>query len=261
MLRDTKHGDIWTDLDSCALIHTGASGSGPVYKDSRGRWVGSDGFVVPENVHEFFERYPDYVRAYTFKCMHRVRGIRYDLDTFEDVASEMSLHITNLSEGRKDYKNGARDYVQCFDPVRQYGAKKGQFFHFINMVIATKFSGYVYGKGVAKEPALQGFSLCWCDPGDDESSQESYLVAKVTAPMDAPEELLIGTLHAEKIIEKAKEKLGEDADLVERTLLALLVHDSKHEAADAVGVTKATVDKLLKRIGKALGDEFGYSGA
>lgn len=258
MLLDTKFGDTWVEVGDCKVFHEDPEGKiSTVYLSSDGRYVGSDGFVVPKDFHEFIARYPDYIKAYAYKFMHRVKGVRYDPDTFEDVASELTLFLFDLSPGRQAYKDGKRDYVQCFDPVRQYGAKKGQFFNYINLILSNRFSSYVYGE-LLKDPALNGFHLTWDDGSgsqDQDTSQESHLVVAVTQPKVTMEEQVISNMQVETLIQRAVSSVAEeDRQLVSTVLRAVVIFDKRSEVADALGMSKEEVARTLKKVKRGLGE-------
>jgi hypothetical protein len=255
-LLDTKFGDIWAPLDECTLLSSPGEKEAKakeviVYMSPDGHYVGADGFVVPMGFDEFITRYPDYVKAYAYKHMHRLRGIRYDPDTFEDVASELTLFLFALSPGRKAYREGKRSYVECFDPFLQFGAKKGQFFNYINLILSNRFSSYVYND-LTKDPSLNGFHLAWTDGEGEQDTQESHLVAQVTAPRVTMEDQIIGDLHVEALIAKAKTLMPKESAQVEAVLRSVLVHDKRADVATAAGLSKEAVSKILKRLREAL---------
>lgn len=56
------------------------------------RYVGDDGFVVPKNFDEFYERYPKFVRNWVKR-----RLIRFEVDeTVEDRAQELLIAMKFL---------------------------------------------------------------------------------------------------------------------------------------------------------------------
>jgi hypothetical protein len=62
-----------------------------------GRYVGSDGFVVPKDFEEFFERFPDYVRKWVSKHADR-SAPKEDL---EDRKQDLLIHLLNLPQTHK----------------------------------------------------------------------------------------------------------------------------------------------------------------
>jgi hypothetical protein len=86
-----------------------------------GHYVGQDGFLVPKNFEEFFERDPLWVRHWLTK---RMRG-RAERDAILDLAQDLLLYLCSLPEkskfrrkGRNGRADGCTDVIQCFDPVR-----------------------------------------------------------------------------------------------------------------------------------------------
>jgi hypothetical protein len=95
--------------------------------------VGKDGFVVPKDFGEFFERDPLRVRRWVTKRLHR----RCGQDTILDVDQDLLLYPCTLSpdsrfrrKGANGRPDGCTDVIQCFDPVRHYGATAGRFHNF-----------------------------------------------------------------------------------------------------------------------------------
>jgi hypothetical protein len=108
-----------------------------------GRFVGEDGFVVPKDFGEFFERDPLRVRRWVAKRLHR----RFDRDTILDLEQELLLYLCTLPrdsrfrrKGANGKREGCTDVIQCFDPVRHYGAAAGRFHNFINLCLANRLS-------------------------------------------------------------------------------------------------------------------------
>jgi hypothetical protein len=249
MLLDTKYGDIWVETKGLQILHNIA---GETVYQLDGHFVGLDSFVCPSNSKEFVERYPDYVKAYAYKLMHRrLHGMQYDMETFDDVASELILHLINLSPGRFQYKDGKRDYVECFDPIRQHGAKKGQFFNYINMVLRNRFSSYVYDK-LTTDPALNGFRLEWSDNSDEGTQgQESAQVVRVVQAGINPEADMALQMDAQKLLGQVLGLVKEkDRINVERVLRAFMIYDKNTEIAMVLGMKKEEVNRTLKKVRK-----------
>jgi DNA-directed RNA polymerase specialized sigma24 family protein len=261
MLRDTSFGDIWTTEEDMKVLPVIHAVQGETVRLLDGRFVGLDGFVCPTDITEFVDRYPDYVKAYAYKLMHRrLHGIQYDMETFDDVASELMLHLINLSPGRFQYKDGKRDYVQCFDPIRQHGAKKGQFFNYINMVLMNRFSGYVYDK-LTSDPTLNGFRLEWSDSSDESApTQESAQVITVVQNGINPEREMANQLDAQTLLRRVLGLVKEkDRVNVKRVLEAAMVYDKNTEIALALGMKKEEVNRTLKKVRKVCEDEGVYA--
>jgi len=105
--------------------------------------VGEDGFVVPKDFGEFYERYPLRVRRWVTKRLDR----RFGPDVILDLEQDLLLYLCALppdsrfrKKGANGRPDGCKDVIQCFDPVRHYGATAGRFHNFINVCLANRLS-------------------------------------------------------------------------------------------------------------------------
>ncbi len=105
-----------------------------------GHFVGDDGFVVPRNFNEFFERHPRYVRSRVRSLWPTVSGAECD-----DRESELLIFLMTLPEksgfralGYNGFPQGCEDRIQTFSPDRAYGASKPRFFHYLKMVLTNR---------------------------------------------------------------------------------------------------------------------------
>ena len=103
-----------------------------------GHFVGSDGFVVPRDFEEFFERFPEYVRKWVSKHADKSEP-REDL---EDRAQDLLIHLLNLPQTSKYREAGKKDIVQTFDPVKHYGANQARFQNYVNLCLANKLKTF-----------------------------------------------------------------------------------------------------------------------
>ena len=87
-------------------------------RDNDGRWVGSDGFVVPVDFGEFFSRYPGYAAMLARKWR---KGV--DPDVIEDLAQEIWAELLR------------KRAVERFDPEKMFGANSKQFFFYVTRCI------------------------------------------------------------------------------------------------------------------------------
>jgi hypothetical protein len=99
------------------------------------RSVGSDGFVVPKDFGEFFERFPDYVRKWVSKHADR-SAPKEDL---EDRTQDLLIHLLNLQQTSKYRETGKKDIIQNFDALKHYGANEARFRNYVNLCLANKF--------------------------------------------------------------------------------------------------------------------------
>ncbi len=100
-----------------------------------GRYVGQDGFVVPEDFDEFHERFPNYVRNWVRKHSDRFA----QPEDVEDWTHDLLIHLKCLPPTSKYREAGKEDIVQTFDPARHYGASQRRFQNYINLCLANKF--------------------------------------------------------------------------------------------------------------------------
>jgi hypothetical protein len=105
--------------------------------------VGEDGFVVPKDFGEFFERDPSRVRRWVAKRLDR----RFGPDVILDLEQDLLLYLCALppdsrfrEKGANGRPDGCTDVIQCFDPVRHYGATAGRFHNFINLCLTNRLS-------------------------------------------------------------------------------------------------------------------------
>jgi hypothetical protein len=100
-----------------------------------GHYVGHDGFVVPKNFDEFYERFPQYVRQWVRKHADRFA----QPEDLEDWTQDLLIHLNSLPPTSKHWAAGKKDVVQTFDPRKHHGANSARFFNYINLCLANKF--------------------------------------------------------------------------------------------------------------------------
>jgi len=108
-----------------------------------GHYVGADGFLVPRDFREFFERDPLWVRRWVRKRV----GRRFGRDAVFDLEQELLLYFCTLPSKSRFRERGANgkpmgcgDIIQCFDPVRHYGATAARFHNFLNLCLRNRLS-------------------------------------------------------------------------------------------------------------------------
>jgi DNA-directed RNA polymerase specialized sigma24 family protein len=101
-----------------------------------GHFVGHDGFVVPKDFTEFYERFPLYVSNWVRKRL-RWRGAESDV---QDWTQELLMHLHSLPPSSKHRLAGKQDVVQLFNPERMHGANEARFRSFINRCLANRFN-------------------------------------------------------------------------------------------------------------------------
>ena len=101
-----------------------------------GRYVGHDGFVVPRDFGEFYERFPQHVRNWVGRHVDRSTP-KQDV---EDWTQDLLIHLHCLPPNSKHREAGKQDVVQTFDPLKHYGANSARFFSYLNGCLGNKFS-------------------------------------------------------------------------------------------------------------------------
>lgn len=99
-----------------------------------GRYVGHNGFVIPRDFGEFYERFPHYVRSWVGR--HADRSTKQDV---EDWTQDLLIHLSCLPANSKHRQSGKRDVVQTFDPHKHYGANSARFFNYVNLCLGNRF--------------------------------------------------------------------------------------------------------------------------
>jgi hypothetical protein len=147
-----------------------------------GHFIGDDGFRVPRNFEEFWERYPHYLTNWVKKRLHK-HIIDEDV---EDWQMDLLMHMKYLPErskhrlpGANGREAGATDVVETFDPVKQYGASEKRFRNYINMCLANRFNTIMSKR--SKNPVCRpgNYSLAaQMDPDNYEVVDDEYVHAK-----------------------------------------------------------------------------------
>ena len=141
-----------------------------------GHFVGHDGFVVPRDFAEFYERFPEYVSNWLCKRL-RHSACKEEV---ADWTQELLMHLHSLPSRSKFRLAGKQDVVQTFDPAKMHGANEARFRSFINRCLANKFNS-LYTKR-KKEPLSNPKNLC-------------LVAAEVNEPMVASDEYCHGSRH------------------------------------------------------------------
>lgn len=101
-----------------------------------GHYVGHDGFVVPKDFAEFYERFPRYVRNWVARRIDRSTP-KPDV---EDWTQDLLIHLNCLPANSRHREAGKQDIVQTFDPHKHYGASSARFFNYINLCLGNRFT-------------------------------------------------------------------------------------------------------------------------
>jgi hypothetical protein len=207
-----------------------------------GRYIGHDGFVVPRNFDEFYDRYPEHVRNWVRK--HAARST--PIEDVEDWTQDLLIHLKYLPATSKFRADGREDIVQTFDPKKHHGANGARFFNFINLCLTNKFRA-MYSKRIKNPICRPGnASFEWegreCDHGADEfwQAHSEYLRRRFNQ-----QERQQNANHAlREFCEFTKRK---DSSVL-RTLQAIAVSGTSAAAADLLGTTQHEVCRTWSRL-------------
>ena len=208
-----------------------------------GRYLGSDGFVVPKDFPEFFKRFPDYVQRWVGK--HAPTSASEE--DKEDWTNDLLLHLSCLPLTSKYREAGKKDIVATFDPLRHYGANEARFRNYINLCLANKFRTMYYKR---MKDAL-------CRPGNLSLGGE-----KAHEDPRSVDELChkhsVNLRAAQKACQKQshdKAFLQEFVDFVQRedakalpTIEALMTTGTRGEAAYWLGIAELEFDRMHTRV-------------
>jgi hypothetical protein len=132
-------GETAEEEDTIDFDYTGD----PFTVNADGHFVGDDGFVVPMDFDEFYNRYPRYVLNWVKKRLNR---FVVDEDV-EDWTQDLLIHMKWLPQaskhrlpGANGRPNGCADVIETFNPYQQYGASERRFRNYINFCLANKFN-------------------------------------------------------------------------------------------------------------------------
>ncbi|HSY99984.1 MAG TPA: hypothetical protein VK788_10830 [Terriglobales bacterium] len=222
--------------------------AGDPFEHIDGHFVGHDGFVVPNDFAEFYQRFPDYIRRW----VKRHAWGRSSNEDIDDWTQDLCAHMSSLPATSKYRESGKRDVIQSFDPFRQYGASLRRFLNYINRCLANKFRTIHLNR--MKNP------LSHADPL---SPHESGEVASVD---DEPHRTLLERLMA---VDVSSQKQAEDKLLIAefvafvrvenprflRVLEAIAVTRTQGEAARTLGIAGTDVSELIRQV-RDLGRSF-----
>lgn len=222
-----------------------------------GHYVGNDGFVVPNNFIEFFERFHDYIRIWVH--MHAYWCPAADA---EDLTQDLILHIQLLHPSSKHRLPGAnhrlsgcRDVIETFDPYKQHGASERRFRNYINLCLANKLRS-IRSK-IAKDALSQQGNLSFCEDSDADDLgyvDDEYLQLN-------SEEYRKRTLRTEKQREDRvfAREFAEFVQRKDRTVLVAITAVSKtanhDDAARNLGVSDYEYSRIRDRL-RQLADSF-----
>jgi hypothetical protein len=136
--RDATDQDTLPETEAPVPAECDAQTPEPFTISADGHYVGLDGFVVPKDFTEFYERFPrhigEWVRRHCYYASGRAEA--------KDRESSMILHILSIPQdsiyrtpGYNGHAHGCTDRVMTFSPERCHGANRARFFYYINGIL------------------------------------------------------------------------------------------------------------------------------
>ena len=212
-----------------------------------------DGFVVPKDFMEFYTAYPLYVRRWSSKWLHKNDP---NDENVRDWEQELLLYLHYLPETSKSrkptdrYPNGRTDVIQCFDPLRQYGASERRFRNYLNICLHNR-SATMAGK-MKKNPMNCKNNLPFSVTVDENSTttftvDDEYL-HKHSEILTKRSEETVKTIDKKLLVQKFTEFVQDNEPNLMPTLIAIAETKTLREAMDILGVNEQTFQRDKKRI-------------
>lgn len=216
-----------------------------------GHVIGDDGFRVPRNFEEFWERYPLYIRNWSKKHLHKnivdedVEDWEMELYTFLKYLPEKSKHREPGANGRVA---GCTDVIETFDPVKQYGASEKRFRNYVNNCLSNRFNTIMSKR--SKNPVCRpgNYSLSTqMDPECYEVVDDEYVHSKSQLLTHHSERELVQTEDRMFLKEFRSFINQSDPDLL-KVLDAIAITGTFGEAARELNVSEADFNRARNRI-------------
>jgi hypothetical protein len=211
-----------------------------------GHYLGSDGFVVPSDFEEFYERFPDYVRKWVSKHAER-SAPREDL---EDWTHDLLIHLSCLPPTSKHRQAGKNDILQTFDPMKHYGANEARFRNYINLCLANKFrtmhskrmkDAMCCPENLTFDEQTQGEDLRSVDDGYCHShSTHLRMVAEASEKQS----------HNRAFLQEFVDFVRREDPLVLPMFEALPATGTVGDAVDWLGITESEFGRMRGRLGQ-----------
>jgi hypothetical protein len=216
-----------------------------------GRFVGSDGFVVPNDFEELHKRFPDYVRRWVSKHTDGSTP-REDL---EDWTQELLIHLCHLPPRSKHRKAGKEDIVQTFDPLRHYGANEARFRNYINLCLANKFRT-MHSKRMKDALSRPGNFSLGVEEADEDLCSVDELCHKHSAHLRAAQRACQKQSHDRAFLREFLNFVRRGDPKVLPAMESILATGTQTtEAAKWLGITESEFAQMRNRLGQ-LGECF-----
>ncbi len=213
-----------------------------------GHFIGHDGFVVPKDFPEFYERFPQYIRRW----VSRHAGACSSKEDIDEWSQDLCAHMSCLPATSNYRKAGKQDVIQTFDPLRHFGATLPRFLNYVNRCLINRFRTIHSNRmknPVCRADPLSSFDVGGVATADDEPYRASVEGLKAT------------DLRSRKQVED-KLLIGEFVDFIRvenprllPVLEAIAVTRTQREAARTLGIPGTDVGRLFRQV-RELGRSF-----
>jgi hypothetical protein len=209
-----------------------------------GRYVGHDGFVVPKDFNEFYQRFPNYVRQWV--STHASRWASEQ--DVEDWTQELLIHLFRLPVKSVHRKAGNDDIIQTFDPEKHYGANEARFRNYVNLCLMNKF----------RTMHSRRMKDALCRPNKlsiDGTLESDYSVTEDFCHSNSPQWRETATTHDRQAGERVLVQdflhfVGKHDRRILSVVEVLLKTETQTEAANALGLTENEFARIRRRLDK-----------
>ena len=222
--------------------------TGDPFRYVDGHFIGHDGFVVPKDFPEFYERFPQYIRRW----VSRHAGACSSKEDMDEWSQDLCAHMSCLPATSNYRKAGKQDVIQTFDPLRHFGATLPRFLNYVNRCLINRFRTIHSNR--MKNPVCRAEPLFSSGVGESESTHDEPQQALL-------ERLKAIDLRSRKQVED-KLLIGEFVDFVRvenprllPVLEAIAVTRTQEEAARTLGIAGTGVGRLFRQV-RELGRSF-----
>jgi hypothetical protein len=208
-----------------------------------GRYLGSDGFVVPKDFPEFFKRFPDYVQRWVSK--HAPTSASEG--DKEDWTQDLLIHLSRLPLNSKYREADKQDIVATFDPLRHYGANEARFRSYINLCLANKFRT-MHSKRERDALCRPGTFFLDAERTDEEPCSVDEFCHKHSAHLRTAQKTCQKQSHDRAFLQEFLNFVGREDAKALPTIEALMTTGTRCEAAYWLGVAELEFDRMHTRV-------------
>ena len=219
------------------------SGKSDPFTIRDGRYVGSDGFVVPKDFPEFHQRFPDHVRRWVSKHA----GTSASPEDIEDWTQDLLIHLSHLPRTSKHREAGKKDVVQTFDPHKHYGANEAQFRNYINLCLANKFRT-MHAKRMKNPLCFPGNLSLGGAEADEDTYSVDELCHKHSALFRAAQKACQKQTNDRAFLQEFLNFVRREDVKALPTIKALMATGTRGDAAYWLGVLELEFDRMHTRV-------------